>query len=261
MKKDYIKDIRKKIGKDTLVVCGASVIIHKDSKILLQKRTDSGLWATHGGCVEIGEKVEDAAKRELFEETGLIAQNLKFFKYKSGKKTLHTYPNGDKVYIINLIFTCDDYCGNLLESSDEVSKLEWFEISSLPKNLSPIDKKVLNEFQIANNRNKDLSLVIYGLEYALANGGIKKPESVIADDFMEYGKSGTVYFKSDVIETVRARKNGNTKISDFSMKLLEQNTAFVTYKGIKDGKKTLRSSIWKFNAGDWHIVFHQGTKA
>ena len=76
-----------------LLICGASVIVHSGPKVLLQKRRDSGLWAIHGGCVEIGEKVEEAAKSELFEETGLTANRLNFFDYMSGSDMFHTYPS------------------------------------------------------------------------------------------------------------------------------------------------------------------------
>ena len=258
--KEYIKTIRKKIGHDTLIFCGASVIIHKGSKVLLQRRKDSGLWAAHGGCVEVGEEVEAAAKRELWEETGLTANKLEFFSYESGKDMLHIYPNGDSAYIVDIVFTCDDFTGEPAKISDETTDLKWFDISALPEGLHPIDKKVLTDFQIAQNKKDNLSMVIYGLEYALANGGIKNPTSIIADDFMEFGSSGKIFYKKDVVETVLKRSHNNMKISDFKIKLIEENTALATYRGIKKESETLRSSIWKFKGGSWHIIFHQGTK-
>lgn len=59
---EYIKNMRKYIGHDTLILTGAGVFIHKDGKLLLQRRRDNNCWADHGGCVEIGEQVEEAAK-------------------------------------------------------------------------------------------------------------------------------------------------------------------------------------------------------
>jgi len=52
----------------------ADVVIIKEGKIVLIKRGREpykGMWALPGGFVEIGEKVEDAARREALEETGL----------------------------------------------------------------------------------------------------------------------------------------------------------------------------------------------
>ena len=65
--------------------------------ILLQKRSDNHCWGYAGGSVELDEVVEDAAKRELFEETGLIAEKLELFGVFSGKETHYVYPNGDEL--------------------------------------------------------------------------------------------------------------------------------------------------------------------
>lgn len=67
---DYVKTMRSMIGKKPLLICGASVIVIHEGNILLQRRQDNGCWGYHGGCLELGEYLEDAAHRELYEETG-----------------------------------------------------------------------------------------------------------------------------------------------------------------------------------------------
>jgi 8-oxo-dGTP diphosphatase len=50
------------------------VIVREGKKVLLVRRKNEpfkGKWALVGGFVEYGEKVEEAAKRECKEETGL----------------------------------------------------------------------------------------------------------------------------------------------------------------------------------------------
>ena len=152
----YIKTIRQKIGHDMLILVGAGVIVYRDSKILLQKRQDNKCWAIHGGCVEIGEAVEDTAKRELFEETGLIAKSLEFFGVFSGQDMLYTYPNGDKVYIIGNIYICRDFSGELHPQTDETDELIWFSINDLPKDISPPDIRPLKKFvKYVNNEMQE----------------------------------------------------------------------------------------------------------
>ncbi|MBR3869023.1 MAG: NUDIX domain-containing protein, partial [Clostridia bacterium] len=73
----YIMDLRKVVGHRPLLQVGASVIVVDECGcILLQLRSDNNTWGYAGGSVEIDEKVEDTAKRELYEETGLIAKQL-----------------------------------------------------------------------------------------------------------------------------------------------------------------------------------------
>jgi mutator protein MutT len=143
---EYVESIRKHIGHERLILVGAGVLIYKNGKILLQKRRDNGLWADHGGCVEIGETLEETAKRELFEETGLIANKLDFFNIYSGKNLLYTYPNGDKVYLIITFWLCEDYSGEIKADENEVVELKWFDINEMPKEISPTLIKPFNDF-------------------------------------------------------------------------------------------------------------------
>ena len=67
---EYIMDMRRRVGHIPLMQCGASVIVENDKgEILLQKRTDNSKWGYAGGSVELFEAVEEAASRELEEET------------------------------------------------------------------------------------------------------------------------------------------------------------------------------------------------
>ncbi|MBE1442653.1 NUDIX hydrolase [Paenibacillus sp. OAS669] len=142
----YIQNIRKKIGHDRLIAVGAGVFVYKDGKVLLQKRKDNLCWALHGGVVELGEVVEDAAKRELFEETGLVANKLELLGIFSGDDRMYTYPNGDEVYLIGIIYVCNDFSGELLSDTDETLELKWFDIDNLPQEISPPNIKPLESF-------------------------------------------------------------------------------------------------------------------
>ena len=134
---EYIRNMRKYIGHERLLIAGASVLVHKDGKLLLQKRKDNGCWCYHGGCIELGETVEETAKRELFEETGLTANKLELLGVFSGKDLQYTYPNGDMVSIVDIAYLCEEFSGSILPQTDETSDLRWFEIDQLPENFSP----------------------------------------------------------------------------------------------------------------------------
>ena len=134
---DYIRTMRKYIGHEMLQIVGASVYIHKGGKLLLQKRKDNGCWGCHGGCVELGEIIEDAARRELFEETGLTALSLEFLGVFSGEELFYTYPNGDMVSIVDIVYLCEEFTGDLMKETNETTDLKWFDIDNIPNNISP----------------------------------------------------------------------------------------------------------------------------
>lgn len=135
---DYIMDLRKEVGHRPILQLGASVIVVNDKgQILLEKRSDTHNYSYPGGSVELGEKVEEAAKREMYEEVGLIANSLQFFTIASGEELHFKYPNGDEVYNVDIVYICNDYSGDLKAEESEVEELKWFDIDKLPEIFSP----------------------------------------------------------------------------------------------------------------------------
>lgn len=135
---EYILDLRKTVGHRPLLQVGASVIVvDSEGRILLQQRRDNGLWGYAGGSVELDEEVEKAAMRELFEETGLFANELELFGVFSRKILHYTYPNGDEVSNIDIVYLCRSYSGDLTPQASEVSELRFFSASEMPPENEP----------------------------------------------------------------------------------------------------------------------------
>lgn len=144
---NYIMDLRKIVGHRPLLQVGASVIVEdKDGRILLQLRSDNHCWGYAGGSVELDEDVEEAAKRELFEETGIIANKLTLFGVFSGKDTHYVYPNGDEVSNVDIVYVCTDFGGELRCQPGEVDELRFFEIGQIPGNISKPIEKALKKY-------------------------------------------------------------------------------------------------------------------
>ncbi len=81
----YIGDMRKFVGHRPLLSAGATVLVIKDGKILLNLRSDTETWGIPGGGLELGECLEETAFRELKEETGLTAEKMTLVTVLSGK--------------------------------------------------------------------------------------------------------------------------------------------------------------------------------
>ncbi len=134
----YILELRKEIGHRPIIISGAgAILIDKNKKILLQKRRDNGYWDYPAGSMELGESFEECARREVYEETGLICGKLEYFTDLSGKDYYYEYPNGDKAYIAGILYLCKDYTGEMKIQESEVITQEFFAADDLPENIIP----------------------------------------------------------------------------------------------------------------------------
>ncbi|MCR5540473.1 MAG: NUDIX domain-containing protein [Ruminococcus sp.] len=144
----YISEMRKLVGHRTLIQCAGSIIcVDDEGRLLLGKRTDNHLWGYAGGSVEIDEKIEDCAKRELFEETGIIADEIEFFYINSGKEAHYIYPNGDEVSNVEIIYICRKYHGELKRQEEEIEELRFFHPEEISLDMiSPPIRPVFEEY-------------------------------------------------------------------------------------------------------------------
>lgn len=154
---EYVKDMRKLIGHRPLMICGASVIVENEQgEILMQKREDDGTWGYAGGSIELYEDVEAAAARELYEETGLIAEELELLGVFSGEQLHHIYPNQDEASIVDTVFVCRKYHGELKCQPEEVLDLQWFALDHLPSALMHTNLPALEKLKTIRKMQKEI---------------------------------------------------------------------------------------------------------
>ena len=140
----YIQEIRKYVGHSPIMVTAAMCIIYdKEKGILLEKRTDNGMWCVPGGALELGETLEEALRREVKEETSLEIYNLKLFDVKAGVHMV--YPNKDEVYYTDVVYEINEYEGELKPDS-ESKELVWTPIDKLPDNIMPTQIEYIEKF-------------------------------------------------------------------------------------------------------------------
>ncbi len=135
------------VGHKPIFLVGAgTIVLNKQSQMLLMKRSDNLAWSTLGGSLNLGETFEQAAIREAKEEANITISKLKLFKIISGEEYKHTYPNGDQVYLACAIFYTYDYKGKLEIDNEETLELKFFKMDQLPKRINPPDRLFIEEF-------------------------------------------------------------------------------------------------------------------
>lgn len=91
-------------------------------------------------------------------------------------------------------------------------------------------------------------------------------DGLLLDTFFEFGRSGGVYDKAEIICSLAgetAGANETLSATDYKFMPLSDDVVLLTYRTERVGPKcqlrTLRSSIWKLDNGRWRMAFHQGT--
>jgi 8-oxo-dGTP pyrophosphatase MutT (NUDIX family) len=109
--------------------CGA--VIKKDQKILMVFQ-NNGFWGFPKGHVEENETEIETARREILEETGVVAhineKNRFEFSYDILDKNIH------KIVVLFTAEVIDD--SNFKKQDAEISELRWVDISEVEKMLT-----------------------------------------------------------------------------------------------------------------------------
>lgn len=104
------------------------------------------------------------------------------------------------------------------------------------------------------------------LEESLLLPDVRKSErlpELLADTFLEFGSSGRIYTKQDLVATLQGETPVVQTTSEFKVTVLASDVALLTYRIHRHGSPpfhTLRSSIWRMSDSRWQMVFHQATK-
>ncbi len=156
--KNYVMYLREMVGDSMIILNAANVIVANDkNEILLQQRSDSGLWGLPGGLMEIEDTIESCAVREAKEELGIDVELTGFVGIFTNP--FMRWRVNDKAKVICYSFTAKIVGGDIHINDDESMGFGFFSLKNLPK-IHAVDNMEAIQAYYAGKRN-----VIEGRNY------------------------------------------------------------------------------------------------
>jgi 8-oxo-dGTP pyrophosphatase MutT (NUDIX family) len=133
----YLGQLRALAGARTLLFVGARGVVRDAAgRVLLICRSDNGYWSMPGGAMELGESVADCAVREVWEETGIRANEAHPFAIYSGPRYTYTNMFGDTYQLFITAFELTDWTGELMPDPEEATDAGFFSLDAPPDPLA-----------------------------------------------------------------------------------------------------------------------------
>ena len=93
-------------------------------------------------------------------------------------------------------------------------------------------------------------------------------DEILAETFVEIGYSGNITSRQEVVDWLLNKPiNDRWLLSNFCINILSSDIVLAVYQAQKIGdserisKASTRSSIWKRQANQWKMMFHQASKS
>jgi len=126
-----------------------AIVRHKNEILLIERKNEPLGWALPGGFVDLGESVEQAVVREVFEETGLKLVNAKQFH-------VYSQPGRDPrgIQVASVVFSGETE--GEPSAGDDAGQAQFFSLKEFPRHLP---KLAFDHEQIIKDWYKSVSLV------------------------------------------------------------------------------------------------------
>lgn len=135
---------------NSLVPAASTVVVDDSGRILLQRRSDNGMWALPGGAMNIGESLPDCAVRETREETGYDVEITGIVGTYTNPRHVFAYDDGEVRQEFSICFLARPVAGQLAVS-EESTDVRWFlseEVDALA--MLPSIRKRVNDWRDGN---------------------------------------------------------------------------------------------------------------
>jgi len=118
------------------------------------------------------------------------------------------------------------------------------------------------------SNSADLAAHLFSLEQQLLQPSTRLDSfaltSLLAENFREFGSSGRIYTRQQIIEALAAELPHAVSLNDPLCQQLAEDVALLTYRSTRTiapeaVSHALRSSLWVYRDNRWQMLFHHGT--
>ncbi|WP_114815212.1 NUDIX domain-containing protein [Paraburkholderia kururiensis] len=130
----YIGWLRKQVGNELILSPSVGAVIHDhQGRLLLQEKSSGEAWSLPAGGIELGESPQEAIAREVMEETGYAIHIHGILGVFGGRSFRYTYPNGDQIEYVVMLFQCRIIGGDGIPGDAETKSTRYFGKHEMPE--------------------------------------------------------------------------------------------------------------------------------
>jgi 8-oxo-dGTP diphosphatase len=139
----YVRYLRVMIPGKDYVGLGVGAVIVRNGRVLMLLRSDAcrnnrGMWTIPGGMVETFERLEDALRREVMEETGLNVSAIEFMTVSDRIF--------DGEHWVSILYRCSAEGEPVNAEPEKHLKILWQDLDDLPENITAPSRDAVDAF-------------------------------------------------------------------------------------------------------------------
>ena len=135
----YVRRLRETIGSAVLLLPAVTVLpLDASGRVLLVRQTYSDQWGTIGRAIDLDESPHDAAVDAALAEANVAVSLGRVVGVLGGPSFRKTYPNGDEVAYVQIVFDAIVDGGTATPNGTTTSEAKWVQRDELAElELSP----------------------------------------------------------------------------------------------------------------------------
>jgi hypothetical protein len=91
---------------------------------------------------------------------------------------------------------------------------------------------------------------------------VEQVDELLDPDFREIGASGCLWTRAEMMSALAAELSeeaGVIEATEMAGVVVGPELVLLTYVSDRGGRRVRRSSLWRWSAGSWRLLYHQGT--